>query len=197
MSVGLQVLRDALYVFKGLRMEVVGEKGQGGGEVGWGVGKEVERKEDDFVMLWCSFYIWTRSSWMPFPLLFEAAVWPSVWLYSLVQAWSGMRLFDRWSHDNQPRWASLDKSIFCLHIPCVDAQRAAQARCMILPFTFYGFFLPILCHFKILPAPAPGGNSRDICLMVARSGPSHTKVEVLWCICKFWTEVTYLHDAEF
>ena len=40
---------------------------------------------------------------MPFPLLFEAAVWPSVWPCLLVRAWSGMRLlFDRWSHDNQP-----------------------------------------------------------------------------------------------
>ena len=58
---------------------------------------------------------------MSFPLLFDAAVWPSVWPCSLVRAWSGMiLLFNRRSHDNQPPWASLDKPILCLHIPCVD-----------------------------------------------------------------------------
>ena len=77
-------------------------EGEGGGRVGWGVGKEGERKEGDFVMLWCSFWLWTRSSWMPFPLLFEAAVWPSVWPCLLVRAWSGMRLLFRPMKPQQP-----------------------------------------------------------------------------------------------
>ena len=85
-------------------------------------------------MLWCSFWIWTRSSWMPFPLLFEAAVWPSVWPCSLVQAGSGMRLlFDWWSHGNQPRWASLDKPILCLHIPCVDVCTKVSSSRRLIP----------------------------------------------------------------
>ena len=53
------MLRDALYALEGIGMEVVGEGGRGWGkggvEVGWGVGKEGERKEGDFVILWCSF----------------------------------------------------------------------------------------------------------------------------------------------
>ena len=116
----------------------MGEGGTGGGRggvrVGWVVGKEGERKEGDFVLLWCSFWLWTRSSWMPFPLLFDAAVWPSIWPCSLVQAWSGMRLlFDRWSHGNQPRWASLDKPILCLHIPCVDFRTRVSSSQRLLP----------------------------------------------------------------
>ena len=119
-------------------MEVVGEGGRGWGKggvgVGWGVGKQGERKEGDLVMPWCSFWLWTRSNWMPFPLLFEAAVWPSVWPCLLVQAWSGMRLlFDRWSHDNRPRWASLDKPILCLHIPCVDSRTGVSSSRRLLP----------------------------------------------------------------
>ena len=71
---------------------------------------------------------------MPFPLLFEAAVWPSVWPCLLVRAWSGMRLlFDRWSHDNQPRWASLDKPILCLRIPCVVSRTGVSFSRRLLP----------------------------------------------------------------
>ena len=89
---------------------------------GGGVCKEGERKEGDVVTLWCSFWLWTRSNWMPFPLLFVAAVWLSIWPCLFVQAWLGMRLlFHQWSRDNQPRWASLDKLVLCLHIPCVDS----------------------------------------------------------------------------
>ena len=69
-----------------------GREGDGGGRVGsgWGVGKEGERKEGDLVMLWCSVWLWTGSSWMSFPLLFEAGGWPSVWPCLLVQVWSGI-----------------------------------------------------------------------------------------------------------
>ena len=69
-----------------------------------------------------------------FPLLFEAAVCPYVWSGSLVQVWSGMSLlFDWWSHDNQPRWASLDKPILCLHIPCVPSHAGVSSSWMLLP----------------------------------------------------------------
>ena len=102
--------------------------------VGWGVGKEGNRKEGDFVTLWWSFWLWTRSSWMSFPLLFDAAVWPSVWPCSLVRAWSGMiLLFNRRSHDNQPPWASRDKPILCLHIQCVDSRTGVSSSRRLLP----------------------------------------------------------------
>ena len=54
----------------------------------------------------------------PSPLLIEAVVWPCVWRFLFIQTWSGMGLlFDRWSHDNQPQWASLDKPIrFTFHV---------------------------------------------------------------------------------
>ena len=71
---------------------------------------------------------------MPFPLLFEAAVLPSVRPCLLVRAWSGMRLlFDRWSHDNQPRWASLDKPILCVGIPCVVSRTRVSFSRRLLP----------------------------------------------------------------
>ena len=113
--------RNDLYALEGIGMEVVGRGrervgGKGGVGVGWGVGKERERKEGDFVML------------------FEAVVWPSVWPCSLVQAWSGIRLlFDRWGHDNQPRWASLDKPILCVHIPWVDSHTGVSSSRRLLP----------------------------------------------------------------
>ena len=113
-------------------LNVMDQDNCGGG--GGGVIKEGERKEGDFLMLWCSFSLWTRPRWIPFPLPFEAAAWPSVWPCSLVQTWSGMRLlFDRWSHDNQPRWASLDKPILCLHISCVDSRTGVSSSWKLLP----------------------------------------------------------------
>ena len=98
------------------------------------VGKEGERNKGDCVMLWCSFWLWARSNWMPFLLLFEATVWPSFWPCSLIPTWSGMRLlYDRRSHDNQSRWASLDKLILCLCIPYVDSRYGVSSSRRLLP----------------------------------------------------------------
>ena len=136
-------------------------------------GYEEERMEGNFVMLWCSFWLWTRSSWVPFPLLFEAAVWSSVWPCSLVQAWSGMRLlFDRWSHDNQPRWVSLDKPTLCLHIPCVDSRNGISSSRRLPP-----------CSPKVQSAPQwwHAGLCRSQCLVV--TGYARCDVEseeLLW-----------------
>ena len=157
---GEQLLRDTLYALEGVGIEVVGKGGTGEGwgmggwwVVVWGcvVGKEGERHEGDFVMLWCSFWLWTRSNCMPFPLLWDTLYalegigmevvgkggtgeGPSAWPCSLVEACSGIRLlFNRWSHDNQPPWASLDKSILCLHIPCVDSRTEVSSSRRLLP----------------------------------------------------------------
>ena len=42
-------------------------------------------------------------------------------------------LFDRWSHDNQPRLASLDKPILCLRIPCVVSRTSVSFSRRLLP----------------------------------------------------------------
>ena len=42
-------------------------------------------------------------------------------------------LFDRWSHDNQPRWAPLDKPDLCLRIPCVVSRTEVSLSRRLLP----------------------------------------------------------------
>ena len=36
-------------------------------------------------------------------------------------------LFDWWSHDSKPRWASLVKPVLCLHIPCIDSHNGVSS----------------------------------------------------------------------